>query len=201
MEFANAPTNDNSIGCNSVRYQMRKQSDGAALGAVQVGFYKDPLCPQPSPDLIAAEAELLPEGEFLMLGIPPSPPPSSPISPSPPEDNSNACCSGEMCITTEQAALIPSADCDDCDSCMRTVVSLTDPQPTMEYACNHLYDRNKEKPCLFSPERLKPNGSVKREASCDPGKPKQCPALPPALPLTLPLRPHLPRLLPLPLPP
>ena len=137
-EFTNAPTNEYSIGCNTVVYQMRTHADGAALGAVKVGDYVDPLCPQPSPDLIAAEAELLPEGELLMLAVPPSPPPSSP------EDISNACCGGEMCITTEQAASIPhesqSADCDSCDSCMRSVVSLSHPQQTMEYACNHLYD-------------------------------------------------------------
>ena len=115
-ELASAPTNEYSIGCNTVVYEMRKRPEGAALGGVKVGNYLDPLCPQPSPDLIAAEAELLPEGEFLLLGVPPSPPPDSP------KDISNACCSGEMCMTTEQAASIPSAECDSCDSLFSATV-------------------------------------------------------------------------------
>ena len=176
-EMENAPKRqDFGIGCNVVVYNMNLYADGSALGGVKVGDYQDHLCPQPSPspDLIAAEAELLPEGELFTLAIPPPPPPAAL------EDFSNACCAGESCITTEQAAT--SDACHSCRTCMATVLGSASPQPTDEYVCNHLYDSNKGKPCQYSPAGGD-SWQGFQVASCAPGKPKQCPDVPPAPPL------------------
>ena len=132
-----SPPNEHGIKCNTVAYQVTHTTDGAALGARHVGDYEDRWCPQPSPDLIAAEAELLPDGELFELGVPPSPPPVP-------------CCNGEFCMSNEEANEAENAVCDSCDTCMRSLISLTMKDSTKKEACHRLYDNIKGKPCVFS---------------------------------------------------